>query len=134
MGKALRIQLCSDGEKPRLGRYPKISGYHAPQMKNSSTIMTNNLTRTVGFMRAASYHVYLLPMKTLQFVCALIVCAVVALSAQTLPSGVKKMASMGGITEYDYSNGLKVLLYPDPAEPKITINVTYLVGSRHEGY
>jgi zinc protease len=73
-------------------------------------------------------------MKTLQFVCALIVCAAVALSAQTLPSGVKKMSSMGGITEYDYPNGLKVLLYPDPAEPKITINVTYLVGSRHEGY
>jgi hypothetical protein len=24
------------------------------------------------------------------------------------------MASMGGITEFDYSNGLKVLLYPDP--------------------
>jgi zinc protease len=41
---------------------------------------------------------------------------------------------MGGITEYDYPNGLKVLLYPDAAEPKITINVTYLVGSRFEGY
>src|ERR1700722_14711882 len=54
--------------------------------------------------------------------------------AQTLPQGVEKKASMGGITEYDYPNGLKVLLYPDPAEPKITVNVTYLVGSRHEGY
>src|SRR5204862_7527105 len=38
------------------------------------------------------------------------------------------------ITEYNFPNGLKVLLYPDAAEPKITINVTYLVGSRHEGY
>jgi len=54
--------------------------------------------------------------------------------AQTLPSGVVKKASMGGITEYDFPNGLKVLLYPDPANPKITVNVTYLVGSRHEGY
>jgi zinc protease len=54
--------------------------------------------------------------------------------AQTLPTGVRKMASMGGITEYDYPNGLKVLLYPDPANPEVTINVTYLVGSRHEGY
>jgi zinc protease len=53
---------------------------------------------------------------------------------QTLPQGVRKMASMGGITEYDYPNGLKVLLFPDTAQPKITINVTYLVGSRHEGY
>src|SRR6476661_9340420 len=53
---------------------------------------------------------------------------------QTLPQGVRKMASMGGITEYDYPNGLKVLLFPDAAQPKITVNVTYLVGSRHEGY
>jgi zinc protease len=55
-------------------------------------------------------------------------------SAQTLPPGVQKMTSMGGITEYDYPNGLRVLLYPDGAEPKITVNVTYLVGSRFEGY
>lgn len=54
--------------------------------------------------------------------------------AQTLPSGVVAKASMGGITEYDFPNGLKVLLYPDQASPKVTINVTYLVGSRHEGY
>ena len=27
-----------------------------------------------------------------------------------------------------------MLLYPDASQPKITVNVTYLVGSRHEGY
>jgi predicted Zn-dependent peptidase len=63
-----------------------------------------------------------------------LVFALAAVSAQTLPAGVQKMASVGGITEYDYPNGLKVLLYPDAADPKITVNVTYLVGSRHEGY
>ena len=57
-----------------------------------------------------------------------------AAAAQTLPPGVQKKASVGGITEYDYPNGLKVLLYPDPANPKVTVNVAYLVGSRHEGY
>src|ERR1700678_2140503 len=54
--------------------------------------------------------------------------------AQTLPSGVEAKASEGGITEYDFPNGLRVLLYPDPASPKITVNVTYMVGSRFEGY
>src|SRR5882757_5123434 len=54
--------------------------------------------------------------------------------AQTLPLGVQKMTSAGGITEYDFPNGLRVLLYLNPANPKITVNVTYLVGSRHEGY
>ena len=64
----------------------------------------------------------------------LTVCALAAVFAQTLPAGVEKRASMGGITEYDFRNGLRVLLYPDSADPKITVNVTYLVGSRHEGY
>jgi zinc protease len=60
--------------------------------------------------------------------------AISVIAAQTLPTGVQKVASMGGITEYDFPNGLKVLLYPDASQPKITVNVTYLVGSRHEGY
>ncbi|MBZ5586518.1 MAG: insulinase family protein, partial [Acidobacteriia bacterium] len=53
---------------------------------------------------------------------------------QTLPSGVQKGASLAGVTEYAFPNGLRVLLYPDDAQPKVTVNVTYLVGSRHEGY
>ena len=53
---------------------------------------------------------------------------------QTLPPGVEKKASLGGVAEYDFPNGLRVLLYPDPASPKVTIIMTYLVGSRFEGY
>jgi zinc protease len=56
------------------------------------------------------------------------------LFAQTLPPGVVKKSSMAGITEYDFPNGLRVLLYPDGSSPRITVNVTYMVGSRHEGY
>ncbi len=54
--------------------------------------------------------------------------------AQNLPKGVKKVTSVEGITEYYLDNGLKVLLFPDPSKPTITVNITYLVGSRHEGY
>ena len=54
--------------------------------------------------------------------------------AQTLPRGVGQQASLGGITEYAYPNGLRVLLFPDPSNPKVTVNMTYLVGSRFEGY
>ncbi len=39
-----------------------------------------------------------------------------------------------GITEYSLSNGLRVLLFPDPSKPTVTVNITYLVGSRHEAY
>jgi zinc protease len=42
--------------------------------------------------------------------------------------------SVEGISEYNLPNGLKVLLFPDQSKPTITVNITYLVGSRHEGY
>ena len=38
-----------------------------------------------------------------------------------------------GIREYRLPNGLQVLLIPDAARPTTTVNVTYRVGSRHEG-
>lgn len=56
-----------------------------------------------------------------------------AILAQTLPPGVQKVASVEGITEYAFPNGLHVLLFPDNSKPKITVNVVYRVGSRNEG-
>lgn len=38
-----------------------------------------------------------------------------------------------GIEEFKLSNGLKVLLFLDPSQGNLTVNLTYLVGSRHEG-
>jgi zinc protease len=51
-----------------------------------------------------------------------------------LPAGVTAGASVEGISEYDLANGLKVLLFPDASQPKVTVNITYLVGSRMENY
>jgi zinc protease len=53
--------------------------------------------------------------------------------AQGLPSGVQKVTSVEGITEYRLDNGLHFLVFPDPSKPTITVNITYLVGSRQEG-
>lgn len=53
--------------------------------------------------------------------------------ATTVMSPVKT-TSVEGITEYMLGNGMKVLLFPDPSKPTITVNITYLVGSRMEGY
>jgi zinc protease len=44
-----------------------------------------------------------------------------------------KVSSVEGITEYRLANGLQVLLFPDNSKPTVTVNVTYMVGSRHEG-
>src|SRR3954454_21479010 len=46
----------------------------------------------------------------------------------------RKVASVEGITEYQFSNGLRLLLFPDNSQSKITVNMTVLVGSRNEGY
>ena len=54
--------------------------------------------------------------------------------APALPKGVTLGPSVEGITEYRLANGLKVLLFPDASRPTVTVNVTYLVGSRHENY
>jgi zinc protease len=45
-----------------------------------------------------------------------------------------KVASVEGVTEYKFANGARALLYPEPSRPTVTINMTVLVGSRHEGY
>ncbi|WP_308990468.1 pitrilysin family protein [Mariniflexile litorale] len=47
---------------------------------------------------------------------------------------IEKTVSVEGITEYRLDNGMKVLLFPDNSSQTITVNITYLVGSRHEGY
>src|SRR5215813_4342620 len=68
------------------------------------------------------------------------VAAVLLLSAwtvagwgQALPRGMEKLTSIEGITEFKLANGLHVLVFPDPSKSTITVNMTYLVGSRQEG-
>ena len=68
---------------------------------------------------------------------ALSILGVSHVSAQdmTLPEGVTKLASVEGITEYVIDdNELRILLFPDQSKPTVTVNVTYMVGSRHEAY
>ena len=57
-----------------------------------------------------------------------------AQTAPALPAGVTRVTSVEGITEYQLKNGLRVLLFPDQSKPTTTVNITYLVGSRFEGY
>ena len=66
---------------------------------------------------------------------AMIACvAQVPRAAAATPPAPEKVAEVEGISEYRLANGLRVLLFPDQSKPTITVNVTYLVGSRHEGY
>lgn len=51
-----------------------------------------------------------------------------------LPAGVTFVTGVEGINEYRLTNGLRVLLFADPTKSNITVNITYMVGSRHEDY
>ncbi len=57
-----------------------------------------------------------------------------ASSARAEAGPPKKVATVEGITEYVLDNGARVLIFPDPSTPKLTVNMNVLVGSRHEGY
>jgi zinc protease len=61
-----------------------------------------------------------------------VVCLLVGSIAVAEPPA--KVASIEGVTEYRLANGARVLLYPEQSRPTITVNMTVLVGSRHEGY
>ncbi len=46
----------------------------------------------------------------------------------------KFVTSIEGIKEYRLTNGLQVLLIPDPSQSNMVVNIVYHVGSRDEGY
>jgi zinc protease len=69
--------------------------------------------------------------RTAAVALSLLVCCT-AYSQAPLPAGVERVTSVEGITEYRLANGLRVLLFPDPSNARITVNVTYLVGSVDE--
>jgi zinc protease len=55
--------------------------------------------------------------------------------AQTAaPAAPQKVVTVEGITEYRLPNGCRYLLLPDPSSATVTVCMTVLVGSRHEGY
>ena len=66
----------------------------------------------------------------------LVVAALAALPTLWTPADAapKQVTQVEGITEYVLGNGMNVLLFPDSSTENVTVNVTYNVGSRHEGY
>ncbi|MDA1165306.1 MAG: pitrilysin family protein [Planctomycetota bacterium] len=67
-----------------------------------------------------------------KFVCLIALCLVSVTAG--VRAETKLVTSVEGIVEFQLDNGMKVLLFPDESKPTVTVNVTYFVGSRHEGY
>src|SRR5436305_1304051 len=75
-----------------------------------------------------------LPVRSFLAPLAAIALLAAAAPAPAQPPAPKKIAAVEGITEYQLDNGARVLLFPDPSSSTVTVNMTVLVGSRHEGY
>ncbi|HET8585458.1 MAG TPA: pitrilysin family protein [Casimicrobiaceae bacterium] len=73
-------------------------------------------------------------LQSLRRFVALLILLVPLTVLAALPPGVTKGPSVEGVDEYTLANGLEVLLFPDPTKPTTTVDVTYKVGSRMEGY
>ncbi|WP_437185424.1 insulinase family protein [Planctomicrobium sp. SH668] len=56
------------------------------------------------------------------------------MTAVTKGAEPQPVTQVEGISEYRLENGCRVLLFPDPSKPQVTVNMTVFVGSRHEGY
>ena len=97
--------------------------------------MTSNLSRGPVLLRRFLLSWALALSVALSPYAAQPLMAQAAAAAQpAIPSGVELVTSVEGITEYRLANGLTVLLFPDPSKQTITVNMTYMVGSRHENY
>src|SRR3954464_3162637 len=69
-----------------------------------------------------------------RLVVPMVALGLVAPVVKTAAGEPRKVATVEGITEYQFDNGLRALLFPDNSQSKVTVNQTVLVGSRHEGY
>jgi zinc protease len=74
-----------------------------------------------------------LAVRAFGLVLALLFTAVAAAQPR-LPEGITQVTTVEGIAEYRLDNGLRVLLFRDPSNARITVNMTYLVGSVDESY
>lgn len=78
----------------------------------------------------STYPAYRIFMAVL-FACSLMVAGLAQAQEKTAP---QEVATIEGITEYRLPNGTRFLLFPDDTASTVTVNMTVLVGSRHEGY
>src|SRR5438034_10421731 len=68
------------------------------------------------------------------FAGSLLLCAACVAGLAAAAEAPRKVVSLEGVTEYPLANGLRLLTLPDPGIDTATVHITYLVGSRHEGY
>ncbi|HZW22530.1 pitrilysin family protein [Noviherbaspirillum sp.] len=63
---------------------------------------------------------------------AFLALALLAAARAGMIPGARQVTAVEGVVEYRLDNGLRILLAADNSKPVVTVNIVYLVGSRHE--
>jgi zinc protease len=123
-----------------------MRSWRAPGRVNATRISQGGAARQGTGQPAASsepnppaWHAKMRPMKTHLPFRVLVLSAAVAAAASALAAPAAaalpaQLREVEGVHEYQMPNGLQVLLIPDASKPTVTVNMTYHVGSRMEGY
>ena len=64
----------------------------------------------------------------------LALCTSIALHETATAAPPTLVTTVEGVSEFRFDNGARLLLFPDASRPTISVNMTVMVGSRHEGY
>ena len=115
----------SRGNGPELQRRQCRPRHRAKADNRNEPAMRTHITKMIQILILGAFALWIAP-------------AAATAQADDLPAGsppttATKVTTVEGITEYRLDNGLRFLLFPDRSQ-QITVNITYLVGSRHEGY
>ncbi len=89
---------------------------------------------SLGFKKTSLLKIYFFAFRLIGVLVAPLACIAQPSVVTPLPANVQLVQTVEGITEYKLSNGLRILLAPDAANDRVTVNMIYMVGSRHEGY
>jgi zinc protease len=104
-------------------KFKKVEATPSPRYRLGMYAISSSMART-----RQRIHVRALAAASL----LLIAWSSISLAAES--PAARKLATVEGITEYQFDNGLRALLFPDASQSKVTVNMTVLVGSRQEGY
>jgi len=103
--------------------------HRSPILVNVLYFSIINILATLAF-----HHLQIRAMKKLNLLFTVLCLSLLGFSMTAQDDEMTFVTTVEGISEYKLGNGLRVLLFPDQSKPQVTVNVTYLVGSRHEDY
>src|ERR1019366_3476274 len=106
----------------RARHWPADANFHRPRRSIPSHLLVALRLLEQSAPLLLGHTPMIAPLPLIRRACATVVFAALCCNAHAaLPADVSPGPSVEGITEYDFSNGLRVLLFPDASQAKTTV-------------